>query len=84
MRQLVDKMGGRKWVLTLLGLAVGVALAVASAWTTRPLLTTELVALIIGLVGVYAGANAATHRGYASAGKVGADDIERVGDGDTA
>lgn len=62
MRELIEKFGGRKWTLSLVILVIGtVALFLAK------LSGGEWVTLALGVGAAYGAANAATHRGYASA-----------------
>lgn len=62
MRDLIEKAGGRKWTLSLVILAVGTA-----ALFLAKLSGGEWVTLALGVGAAYGAANAATHRGYASA-----------------
>jgi len=59
-RGLVEKAGGRKWVLSLVILAIGTV-----ALFLTKLSGAEWVTLALGVGAAYGAANAATHRGYA-------------------
>ncbi len=51
---MLDQLGGRKFLLSLIVIAAGIAVAVASPKG----LTTEVTALLLGVLGVFSGANA--------------------------
>jgi uncharacterized protein GlcG (DUF336 family) len=59
-RDLIEKAGGRKWVLSLVILAIGTV-----ALFLTKLSGAEWVTLALGVGAAYGAANAATHRGYA-------------------
>lgn len=61
MRKWIDRLGGRKWALTLLVLVLATIIDLV---TTRGL-SASWVQLAIGLVGAYSVSNAITHYGHA-------------------
>ena len=71
MRNLIDKLGGRKFILALIIFITGTALALFDR------LSYEWVAVASTVLGIYGFANAATHRGYARAQAPWQDDEHR-------
>lgn len=71
MRDIIDKLGGRKFILALVIFITGTMLALFDR------LSYEWVAVASTVLGIYGFANAATHRGYARSSNAGRDDEYR-------